>query len=253
MSDQPIPPFPLFQPNPNSNPNLQLHIPSTPAKRKRTGLRRRASAVPSPSPFPLLWLPNRLPIPPSSTASEIIFINKEPTAEALTALSAGFPADSLTDEETEAGVVSVIGGIEQVNYILIRNHILTRWRENVFQYLTKETLTPSIPSQYKTLLDSAYHYLLSHGYINFGVAPSIKDRILTEPDKPMVVIVGAGLAGIAAARQLMTFGFKVVVLEGRKRAGGRVYTRKMEVANQVVVVGTLSHFIELKLNSSQIY
>ncbi|KAK1260797.1 hypothetical protein QJS04_geneDACA002150 [Acorus gramineus] len=248
MSDQPIPPFPLFQPNPNSNPNLQLHIPSTPAKRKRTGLRRRASAVPSPSPFPLLWLPNRLPIPPSSPPSatpppapvaaapdiseEIIFINKEPTAEALTALSAGFPADSLTDEETEAGVVSVIGGIEQVNYILIRNHILTRWRENVFQYLTKETLTPSIPSQYKTLLDSAYHYLLSHGYINFGVAPSIKDRILTEPDKPMVVIVGAGLAGIAAARQLMTFGFKVVVLEGRKRAGGRVYTRKMEGANR---------------------
>ncbi|KAK4776373.1 hypothetical protein SAY86_005061 [Trapa natans] len=31
----------------------------------------------------------------------------------------------------------------------------------------------------------------------------------------------------------MRFGFRVTVLEGRKRAGGRIYTKKMEGGNQL--------------------
>ncbi|KAL8557726.1 hypothetical protein ACS0TY_004997 [Phlomoides rotata] len=34
----------------------------------------------------------------------------------------------------------------------------------------------------------------------------------------------------------MAFGFKVMVLEGRKRAGGRVYTKKLEGSNRTAVV-----------------
>lgn len=43
-----------------------------------------------------------------------------------------------------------------------------------------------------------------------------------------VVVVGAGLAGLAAARQLRFMGFDVTVLEGRRRVGGRVMTYKRE-------------------------
>ncbi|HEU0305172.1 MAG TPA: NAD(P)/FAD-dependent oxidoreductase [Gaiellaceae bacterium] len=39
-----------------------------------------------------------------------------------------------------------------------------------------------------------------------------------------VVVVGAGLAGLACARELGDFGFRVTVLEARDRIGGRVYT-----------------------------
>lgn len=166
-------------------------------------------------------------------------INKEAKAEALIALTAGFPADSLTEEEIEAGVIHVIGGIEQVNYTLIRNHIIARWRENVCNWVTKEMFIDYIPQHYHTLLDSAYNYLVSHGYINFGVAPLIKERIPAEPSKPGVIVIGAGLAGLAAARQLMLFGFKVTVLEGRKRPGGRVYTKKMEGGNRVCAAADL--------------
>lgn len=161
-------------------------------------------------------------------SDEIIVINKESTAEALIALSAGFPADSLTEEEIDFGVIRVIGGIEQVNYILIRNHIIAKWRENVSNWVSKDIFMNSIPKHCHALLDSTYRYLVSHGYINFGIAPAIKEKIPAEPSKPSVIIIGAGLAGLAASRQMMRFGFKVTVLEGRKRAGGRVYTKKME-------------------------
>ncbi|KAL1532152.1 protein FLOWERING LOCUS D-like isoform X1 [Salvia divinorum] len=169
-------------------------------------------------------------------SDEIIVINKDATAEALIALTSGFPADSLTDEEIDYGVVSVVGGIEQVNYILIRNHIITKWRENVSSWITKEMFVDIVPKHCGALLDRAYGYLVTHGYINFGVAPGIKERILVDPKQPSVIVVGAGLAGLAAARQLMAFGYKVTVLEGRRRAGGRVYTKKLEGNNRVAAV-----------------
>jgi monoamine oxidase len=41
---------------------------------------------------------------------------------------------------------------------------------------------------------------------------------------PRVVIVGAGLAGLTAALDLVDAGWDVVVLEARDRVGGRVHT-----------------------------
>ena len=39
-----------------------------------------------------------------------------------------------------------------------------------------------------------------------------------------VLILGAGIAGLAAARTLVDDGWKVIVLEARNRIGGRVWT-----------------------------
>ena len=41
-----------------------------------------------------------------------------------------------------------------------------------------------------------------------------------------ILVVGAGMAGIAAARHLQDAGYKVVVLEGRDRLGGRIWTSR---------------------------
>ena len=70
--------------------------------------------------------------------------------------------------------------------------------------------------------------LAGMGYINFGVSEAINDRIDAAPDdKGSVIVIGAGCAGLAAARQLRMKGYKVIVLEGRNRPGGRVHTEKM--------------------------
>lgn len=154
---------------------------------------------------------------------------KELDVEALIAIAVGFPVDSLVEEEIEANVVPATGGADQANYIVVRNHILARWRSNVSSWLTEHHAMESIRSEHRRLVTAAYSFLLSHGYINFGLAPAIKEvRWGSASSSSNVVIVGAGLAGLAAARHLLAQGFKVVVLEGRNRPGGRVQTKKMK-------------------------
>jgi monoamine oxidase len=41
---------------------------------------------------------------------------------------------------------------------------------------------------------------------------------------PDVIVIGAGMAGITAARELVRAGFSVVVVEARERIGGRIWT-----------------------------
>ncbi|XP_009790005.2 lysine-specific histone demethylase 1 homolog 2 [Nicotiana sylvestris] len=154
-------------------------------------------------------------------------LEKETEIEAMIAISLGFPIDDLLEEERKAGVVSELDGKEQNDYIVVRNHILAKWRENVHIWLSKGKIRETVSAEYDHLVAVAYDFLLHNGYINFGVSPSIVSLIPEEPSEGSVIIVGAGLAGLAAARQLMSFGFKVVILEGRNRPGGRVYTQKM--------------------------
>ncbi|XP_024965374.1 lysine-specific histone demethylase 1 homolog 2 isoform X2 [Cynara cardunculus var. scolymus] len=154
-------------------------------------------------------------------------LEKETEKEAMIALSLGFPIDALLEEEIEANVVSELDGKEQNDYIVVRNHILSRWRANVQAWLSKGQIKETVSNEYDHLLHSAYDFLLFNGYINFGVSPPFKAQMPEEATEGSVIIVGAGLAGLAAARQLLAFGFKVIVLEGRNRPGGRVYTQKM--------------------------
>ncbi|KAL3645495.1 Lysine-specific histone demethylase 1 2 [Castilleja foliolosa] len=154
-------------------------------------------------------------------------LEKETETEAMIALSLGFTIDELLDEEVKAGVVTELGGKEQNDYIVVRNHILAKWRDNVHSWLSKWQIKETVSNDYAHLINAAYDFLLGNGYINFGVFSSLESQISEDTSEASVIIIGAGLAGLSAAKQLRSFGFKVFVIEGRNRPGGRVYTQKM--------------------------
>ncbi|WP_336486396.1 flavin monoamine oxidase family protein [Methylobacterium nigriterrae] len=54
--------------------------------------------------------------------------------------------------------------------------------------------------------------------------PSFAPPLAPLPDTPDIVVIGAGAAGIAAARRLTERGLAVAVLEARDRVGGRAVT-----------------------------
>jgi monoamine oxidase len=125
-------------------------------------------------------------------------------------------------------------------YIWIRNHILSKWKNNPNQVLTKQEASSSLPSHVAGFVDEIYDFLTRYGYINFGVFNENKtsDKSITPvalmssltiapitPPRKRIVIIGAGMSGIVAARQLRFFKhYEVVVLEARNRIGGRVFT-----------------------------
>jgi len=155
-----------------------------------------------------------------------IDFQKETNTEAMIAFSLGFPMNALLEHEVQSGVVTELGGKEQNDYVVVRNHILARWRGNVRSWLTKEHIKETVNNEFEYLINSAYNYLSYNGHINFGVLPSFTSHF-PESTKGTVIVIGAGLAGLAAARQLLLFGYKVVILEGRNRPGGRVYTKRI--------------------------
>lgn len=82
-------------------------------------------------------------------------------------------------------------------------------------------------------------YLIRQGLINFGFLGENQFPILSLEQKvPHVVIIGAGIAGLAAARQLRSLGVRVSIFEARDRLGGRIYT-KMSRNNVPIELGAM--------------
>lgn len=59
----------------------------------------------------------------------------------------------------------------------------------------------------------------------------------TQSDARPIIIIGAGMAGLAAGRYLVDAGQHVVLLEGRDRVGGRLCTRIIEQSTPALDVG----------------
>src|ERR1700733_13239254 len=47
-------------------------------------------------------------------------------------------------------------------------------------------------------------------------------------NEPQVIVIGAGMAGLTAARALAERGISVLILEARERVGGRVFSKQVD-------------------------
>nr|XP_054753462.1 lysine-specific histone demethylase 1A-like [Lytechinus pictus] len=163
----------------------------------------------------------------------------EPKGLEGAAFSARLPHDKMTSQEA-ACFPDIIHSPMQTQklFLYIRNRILQLWLENPKVQLTCEIALPQIEAPYNSdvqLIVRVHAYLERHGYINFGVYK----RLQPPPQKSSykVIIIGSGIAGLTAGRQLQTFGIDVILLEARDRVGGRVTTYRKN--NYVADLGAM--------------
>lgn len=65
--------------------------------------------------------------------------------------------------------------------------------------------------------------------------------ISADQETPDIIVIGAGIAGLAAARSLHSQGVRVTVLEARDRIGGRLWTHKSTFSTPVDLGGSWIH------------
>ncbi|KAK4883403.1 hypothetical protein RN001_006722 [Aquatica leii] len=110
-------------------------------------------------------------------------------------------------------------------YLHVRNRILQMWLENSKHQLLVEQCLENTEAPYNSdvaLVHRIHTFLERNGFINFGIFKRTKPLPTKKSGK--VIVIGAGIAGLAAARQLQQFGMEVIVLEARDRVGGRIAT-----------------------------
>ncbi|XP_040288659.1 lysine-specific histone demethylase 1B isoform X1 [Bufo bufo] len=119
-------------------------------------------------------------------------------------------------------------------YLAMRNLILALWHIKCKEVLTPQTCAHHIMVRGLVRIrcvqemERILYFMTRKGLVNTGVLSVSPGQCLLpkEYHKKSVIIVGAGPAGLAAARQLDNFGLQVMILEARDRIGGRVWDDK---------------------------
>lgn len=139
--------------------------------------------------------------------------------------------------------------VHVTTYLNIRNGILRLWTRNPLVSVTREEAAGCAKDyRWLDLAMIAYEWLVRKGYINFGCmeAPTGLNHLPHKGGQKLgtrrtIAVIGAGMAGLGCARQLdglitqyrerwLAKGEhppRVVVLEGRGRIGGRVYSHPL--------------------------
>ncbi|KAH9627702.1 hypothetical protein HF086_016856 [Spodoptera exigua] len=147
------------------------------------------------------------------------------------AFQSRLPFDKMSSLEAEC--FSDLQGASSHAFIQIRNRILKLWFEDPKKQkigvLIINIIYFCLQPPYNgdpALVMRTHAFLERHGFINYGIYE--RTTPIPAPPKgkqrPKVIIIGAGVSGLAAARQLQSFGCEVVILEGRDRVGGRIVT-----------------------------
>lgn len=155
------------------------------------------------------------------------------------AFQSRMPFDKLTSIEAACFPDIANGTLQTMRVFLnIRNRILYLWLENPKQQLIIEHVLEKMERPYNSdsqLVKRVHAFLERNGFINYGIFKRLKPIPSKKYGK--VIVIGAGIAGLAAAQQLQQFGLEVIVLESRDRVGGRIATFRK--GNYIADIGAM--------------
>jgi len=160
----------------------------------------------------------------ADSKDDLLGLPVEPTGLEGSAFQSRVPFDKMTQVEAACFPDLVTPMASQKLFLQLRNRILQLWLENPKQQLVAGDCLGRLAQPWdsdKALVTRIHAFLERHGYINFGIYKRVAPPA---PVKGKVVVIGAGIAGLAAAQQLRSFGMEVVVVEARDRVGGRIAT-----------------------------
>eukprot|EP00794_Sanderia_malayensis_P000331 gene331-963_t len=144
------------------------------------------------------------------------------------AFASRLPSEKMTAQEMDSfkDITSENPALQK-KFLYIRNRLLQLWIENPRQELTMENAISNIDGlandEEMALAHRLHMFLQRYGLINFGIYKFLKARPHVKIP-PKIIVIGAGISGLIAARQLQSFGCDAIVLEARERVGGRVAT-----------------------------
>ncbi|EFO20641.1 hypothetical protein LOAG_07849 [Loa loa] len=139
-------------------------------------------------------------------------------------------------------------------YLYLRNKLLQMWHRNPRTELLLRDFMSELSSPYDSdplFIRRIYEFLQRFGYINVGIFNRLSAPPKTLPRR--VIVIGAGIAGIIAARQLKSFGLDVVLLEARSRIGGRISTYIKPITGTTSMAKNDRDHLVAELGASFIY
>ncbi|CAM1505642.1 Fc.00g112790.m01.CDS01 [Cosmosporella sp. VM-42] len=144
-----------------------------------------------------------------------------------------------------------ISHTQVTTYLNIRNGILRLWVGRPWAGVTRQEAVGCANARWFDAASVCYDWLVRRGYINYGCVKvpepnvDLKEAPAARRQKT-VAVIGAGISGLGCSRQLEGLFRqyadrfrergeeppKVVILEGRSRVGGRVYSREFKTKPQ---------------------
>lgn len=159
--------------------------------------------------------------------------------------------------EEESALIAAQHSLNAARFLKLRNRILHLWvlqpaHELTFQNIRDDDhLAEIFAEEGEAFVKSVYDHLHRSGYINYGCFISsgaspdgavftTKPNVSAPPGSsatdaaapPKIIVLGAGIAGLSAARQLQSFGCRVVVMDPKRYAGGRILTYEFSDASR---------------------
>ncbi|KAG8199724.1 hypothetical protein JTE90_000820 [Oedothorax gibbosus] len=113
-------------------------------------------------------------------------------------------------------------------YLGLRNLIVAVWNLNLSEWLTIEKVHLYLVCRglvriyLISVAEQIVELLANKAVINYGIIVNPSLKLLKKHEKPRVLVVGAGVSGLAAAAHLQNIGVNVTIYEADSEIGGRV-------------------------------